>query len=124
MSVKTKTKTVATKPQGPAVSKFFSNLTAGHEGIKEKRANQLTTAAHLAQDALLNRLRNEVNGLETELDKLTDLHPVNSTDLTVGGENFNAEEWVNKVQSTKVALLNKQVELKLAVETHTEWFAV
>jgi len=108
----------------PKVSKFLTNLLQDGSGIKQQRAEQLFNSASIAHSNLLNKLRGDVNNLESKLFGLHDLHPTNSTDLTVGGANFHPENWVNDVQNTKVVLLTKRIELKVAEETNKEWFEV
>lgn len=104
------------------MNKFIKNLTLSDSGIKEKRARILGEQAKTAQQDLVTRLTKEKNSLDLKLDSLQDLAPDQNTSLRPGGENFNADTWVNQIQDTKIELLNKQIELKIATETFTEWF--
>ena len=105
------------------MNKFIQNLTANESGIKAKRANILANQAKTAQTDLINRLTREKDALDLRLDSLQDLAPDSTTSLKVGGENFNPDQWVKDVQSIKVQITNKKVELLLAEETFNEWFA-
>ena len=105
-------------------NKFTANLTLPESGIKGKRASILASSAETAHNDLISRLTKEYNTLELTLENLNDLSPDSTTSLKVGGDDFDAEVWVQKMQDTKIALLNKKIELRVAKETHQEWFAV
>ena len=103
-------------------NKFMKNLTSGETGIKEKRAGILSQQAENAQTELLTRLRGERSDLELKIDRLSDLAPDSTTSLKVGGDNFDAKAWVLEIQTAKVELAAKDVELDIAQKTYDEWF--
>jgi hypothetical protein len=104
------------------MNKFVQNLTQSGDGIKQQRAELLGSQAKTAQSNLVNRLTNERDTLKLQLDSLQDLSPDTTISLKPGGDNFNAGNWVNQIQNLKVQLLNKEIELKVANDTYTEWF--
>ncbi|HEY4065154.1 MAG TPA: hypothetical protein VGM30_24790 [Puia sp.] len=104
------------------MNKFVQNLTLSDNGIKSKRAGILGTQAKTAQDKLVLTLRGEKEELDSKLTQLEDLAPDTSISLKPGGDHFDASAWVEAMQETKVALVNKKIELKIAEETLAEWF--
>jgi len=105
------------------MSKFVKNLVKDSKGIKEQRAVILANEAKNAQEDLTRRLIREMDILKVKMLNLEDMSPENDYSLRPGGKGFNAATWVAEVQATKVAILNKEVELKLALATTEEWFA-
>lgn len=103
------------------MSKFYNNLIKSNNEIKETRAKRVSEQAEMAQQELVNRIKKELNQLENQLEDIYDLAPDNTQSLNVG-KNFDAEQWVQKVQDLKIQFMNKEVELKAANETLSEWF--
>ena len=103
-------------------NKFTSQITLSGADIKGKRAGLISSQVESAQKALVNTLEAKKNDLEMKLDSLTDLAPTSTTSLKVGGKDFSASQWVQDVQSTKVALEEAKLELQIAEETLKEWF--
>ena len=103
------------------MSKFYNNLIKSNNEIKETRAKRVSEQAEMAQQELVNRIKKELNQLENQLEDIYDLAPDNTQSLNVG-KNFDAEQWVQKVQDLKIQFMNKEVELKAANETLNEWF--
>ena len=104
------------------MNKFVKNLTLSDTGIKAKRAGILGAQAKTAHEKLTLALRGEKEELESKLTQLEDLAPDTTTSLKPGGDNFDAGAWAEAMQDTKVALANKEVELKIAEATLEEWF--
>ena len=104
------------------MNKFAKNLTKDAKGIKEQRAKILAEDTKNEQDDLVRNLNREKRELEITLLNLTDLSPDNTYSLKPGGDKFNAKTWVKEMQDTKIAILNKTVEIKTAEETLKEWF--
>ena len=104
------------------MSKFVSNLVKDAKGIKEQRAKILAEDTKNEQEDLVRRLTREKRDLEVKLLNLTDLSPDNTYSLKPGGDKFDAKSWVKEMQSTKIDILNKTIELQTAEETLKEWF--
>ena len=104
------------------MNKFVSNLTASNKAIKEARAKMVSEDAIDAQAELVRDLGKSKRELERKLAQLSDMSPDSELSLKVVKDTFNAEEWVKEIQTTKVAIANKTIELQLAEETFQEWF--
>jgi len=105
------------------MSKFIKNLVKDAEGIKLQRATSLSKETADAQIDLIRGLEKEQRELENQLMNLTDLSPDNAFDLKPGGKNYNATQWVAKMQEIQVALLEVKIQLGVATKTQTEWFS-
>lgn len=102
-------------------NKFVKNLTASNADIKGKRSEVVARRAKASQSNLVNKLQDEKDELELIVERLSDLFPDSTVSLKVA-ENFDSNKWVKDMQDAKIALLNKEVELKAAKETYKEWF--
>lgn len=102
--------------------KFITNLKRSNKQIKDARAKIIAEDALDAQTQLLDSIKREKRELDRKLLELTDLHPDSELSLRVVRKDFNAKELFKEIQSTKVELANKTVELQIAMETYTEWF--
>lgn len=104
------------------INKFFENLVANKPTVKKKVAEALADQAKMAQIDLINKLKRGKNALKLKLNSL--LPPSTTTSsLNVGSANFDPDAWVMEVHSTKISLVNKGMELKLAEATFQEWFS-
>lgn len=104
-------------------NKFIKAIAGSAEGIKLQRAVNVATAASLAQEALINDLRKEVQTIEANLTAHLDIGPDSADSLRPVGPNFDANEWVAAVQNYKVTLKRANERLVIAMETQAEWFA-
>ena len=66
------------------MNKFKKLLSQGSDGIYERRVDALATQAEIAQQAIVNKLKQEKSKLEIELINLTDLSPETSDSLRPG----------------------------------------
>lgn len=104
------------------MNKFKKLLSQGNDGIYERRVDALATQAEIAQQAIVNKLKQEKSKLEIELINLTDLSPETSDSLRPGSKNWNAQEWAKNVQRVKQELHTIGIQLDLAEETYEEYF--
>jgi len=104
------------------MNKFISTLTASNKSIKEARAKMVSEDAIDAQAELVRDLKKDKRELERKLMQLSDMSPDSELSLKVVKDTFNAKEWAKTIQTTKVDLANKTVEIELAEETYKEWF--
>ena len=102
--------------------KFQEMLTANSGTIKASRAKLIASSAEEAQSEIVRTIRKELRALEFKLLNLTDIAPESELSLMVVKKDFNAYQLFEDIQSTKVARLNKKVELQVAEETYSEWF--
>jgi len=105
------------------MNKFISAIAGNAEGIKLKRAQDTAVAAKLAQESLINEKRKAVQVIEASLTRALDIGPDSADSLRPVDRNFNANNWVNEVQSLKVALRDAKETLAVAEETYVEWFS-
>lgn len=103
-------------------NKFITVLTASNSTIKEARAKIVSEDVFDASDELTRSLKQEKRELERRLLNLSDMNRDSELSLKVVKDNFDAKAWIKEIQEVKVALAMKDVELKLATETHNEWF--
>lgn len=104
------------------MNKFITTLTASNKSIKEARAKMISEDAVDAQQELVRELKKEKRELERRLMQLSDMSPDSELSLKVVKDTFKATDWVKEIQTIKVELANKTVELQLAEETFSEWF--
>lgn len=103
-------------------NKFIKAIAGSAEGIKLQRAVNVATAALLAQEALINDLRKEVQAVQAALTGHLDIGPDSVDSLRPVGPNFDATEWVASIQGYKLALARAQERLDIALATQAEWF--
>lgn len=88
----------------------------------KRRAAQLATSAEIAQQNLVNALKQERTNIELRIASLTDLAPDSTDSLRVGSKDWDAVKWVKELQKAKQELYNVNIQLKLALETFDEYF--
>lgn len=104
------------------MSKFAKTLKQGNKAIKSARANIISASAEEAASEIVRVLKKEKRELEFRLLNLTDVHPDSELSLRVVKADFDAAKLFEDIQSVKVDILNKKVELSCAEETYKEWF--
>lgn len=102
------------------ITKFESILTQNFSEIKRSRANLLCDSAKTTQEKLVNDKKAVVLRIKREIDNLTDIAPSTITQLKL--DNFNAEEWVDKLQELRCELYEAEIELDIAQKTYNEFF--
>ena len=105
------------------MNKFIKTIAGSADGIKFQRAKNTATAVQLAQEALINDKRSQVQTLEAQLTSLLDIGPDSADSLRPVDRNFDAASWVSSVQQVKFSLKKANEQLAIALETQTEWFA-
>lgn len=106
------------------INKFTQLISDNGDSVLKRRAGNLATTAEIAQQTLINDLKNKKATLELQLANLTDLAPNNKLDLTPSSENWDPNKWVTEVQNTKQQLYNLGIQLQLAQATYDEFFKV
>lgn len=105
-------------------NKFTQLISDNGDSVLKRRAGNLATTAEIAQQTLIDVLKNKKATLELQLANLTDLAPNNKLDLTPSSESWDPNKWVTEVQNTKQQLYNLGIQLKLAEATYNEFFKV
>lgn len=102
------------------MSKFSSLLTSSD--ALSRRASQLEESAKLAQESLINQLKNEKAQLNLQIAAHMDLAPDSTTSTKPGTDNWNASSWVHTLQQYKEKIYSIDLALKIAEETYTDLF--
>lgn len=88
----------------------------------QQRAKVIAQTAEIAQQNLVNKLKQEKAELILKINTLTDLAPESTESLRPGSKDWNPETWVKELQSLKQSLYTIEIQLKLANETYKEYF--
>ena len=102
-------------------NKFISRLAGNGDAVKLRRAQVVSESARIAQEALVNNIKAQLNRLEVQLEQLTDLAP-ETTDSLRPGAGFQASDWVKGVQALKREIRDTKLDLETAEATYNEWF--
>lgn len=105
-------------------NKFAQLISNNGDNVLKRRADNLASTAEIAQQTLINELKNKKANLELRLSDLTDLAPTNKMDLTPNSENWDPNKWVSEVQNIKQELYQLKIQLQLAEETYDEFFKI
>lgn len=104
------------------MNKFTKLISEGADKTLQRRAESVGTAAEIAQQSLVNKLKLEKSNLELKLMNLTDLAPDSKDSLRPCEPNWNANTWATELQRVKQDLYNVKIQLSLAEETYAEFF--
>lgn len=105
-----------------AKNKFIKLISDNGSSTLIRRAETIATAAEVAQQNIVNQLKQEKSRLEMQIINLTDFAPETTDSLRPGDKNWDAVEWARELQETKEALYDVNIQLKLANETYEEYF--
>jgi hypothetical protein len=103
------------------MGKFLQMMSATN-GTLAARASQINTQAQIAQQTIVQNLRNEIAQVEIKIQDLTDFAPETTMSLRPGVKSWNPSEWANALQKAKVDLYTLNVELTIALKTLDEFF--
>ena len=104
------------------MNKFTKIITEGADKTLQRRAEAVSTAAEIAQQNLVNKLKLEKSNLELKITNLTDLAPDSKDSLRPWGPNGKAVTWVTELQRVKQDLYNVTIQLEIAQKTYVEFF--
>lgn len=105
------------------MNKFIQLISEGADKILQRRAEAVATAAEIAQQSLVNKLKLEKSNLELKITNLTDLAPDSKDSLRPCDSKWNANTWVTDLQKAKQDLYNVTIQLKIAEDTYKEYFS-
>ena len=106
------------------VNKFVEMISANGGDVLKRRAVAIGTSAQIAQETVVNDLKNKISTLELKLIDLNYLAPETTDSLRPVSKAFDPNRWVTEVQNTKQDLYQLKIQLKLAEETFNEYFVV
>jgi len=103
------------------MTKFQQNITAGNSTLAH-RAASLSTAAAIAQEALINRIKAQISDRKLKLQDKLDFAPLTSDSLRPEKPSCSMDEWAKDVQSLKWEIHQAEEQLKIAQRTYDELF--
>ena len=104
------------------MNKFESIVGNNSNAVLARRAGNLAKTARLSQQSLVNTLEAKKADIEGKIINLTDLAPTSKDSLAPGVTDFNAKEWVEKLQALKIEMYDLDISIKMAKETFAEYF--
>ena len=104
------------------MNKFIQLISEGADKTLQRRAEAVATAAEIAQQSLVNKLKLEKTNLELKITNLTDLAPDSKDSLRPCDANWDANRWVTELQKAKQDLYNVTIQLEIAEKTFNEYF--
>ena len=104
------------------MNKFESIVGNNSNAVLARRAGNLAKTARLSQQSLVNTLEAKKADVEGKIINLTDLAPTSRYSLAPGVTDFNAKEWVEKLQALKLEMYDLDISIKMAKETFAEYF--
>lgn len=105
-------------------NKFITLISNNGSQTLVRRAETLATAAEIAQQNIINTLKQEKSALQMKIMNLTDFAPETTDSLRPGDKDWDAKQWAIELQETKQALYDVDIQLKIAESTYNEYFKV
>lgn len=104
------------------MNKFTKLISKGGDATLLQRVELLAKAVVLKQKALIANLEERKNNLEMEEQRLLDLAPETSDSLRPATKQFDAGEFVEKLQDLRIQLAEVNIELEIANKTWNDLF--
>lgn len=104
------------------MGKFLEMMGQNDSKTLQARAAAIDQQAKIAQQNIINVLKQEKSQHELEIISLTDFAPESTQSLRPGTANWNPKRWATDLQNAKVALYETEVQLKIAIDTYKEFF--
>lgn len=104
------------------MNKFVSIISSTRNEVLKRRASQIGTSAQIAQENLINKLKQDIINQELRVQSLIDMGPDTADSLRPGCKDWNPERWVAELQKAKEIHHELKVSLKLAEETYEDLF--
>lgn len=105
------------------VSRFEEILSRSNADIRKDRAKRITSSVVDAQAKFIMELNSKIRKKENELDSLLDLSTSNqNTSMNVVHPDFNAEDYVNRINSLVLEIELQKQELVVALEVQEDLF--
>lgn len=103
-------------------NKFTEILSMSGNQVLKKRAGIIGQAAADEARDLVQGIEKEIRNIDLEIMNLEDLS-VKSTDSLVVGENFKANEWVQRMMDLEDRRRDANIRLELAKKIQNKYFA-
>ncbi len=105
-----------------ANNKFIKLISDNGNGTLIRRAETISTAAEVAQQNIVNQLKQQKSQLEMKVINLTDFAPETTDSLRPGDKDWDAAKWAKELQETKEQLYDINIQLNIAEDTYNEFF--
>lgn len=103
-------------------NKFTQLIAANSDQTLQRRAEAIATSAEIAQQNIVNALKQKKTDLALKITNLTDFAPESKDSLRPGSKDWNAQQWAMDLQHAKEELHMVEIQLKIAEETYNEYF--
>ena len=104
------------------MGKFLQMMSQNDSKALVARASQINVQAKIAQQNIVQNLKNEIAEVEIEIQNLTDFAPDTTQSLRPGVKGWNPTKWASDLQDAKTRLYELNVELKIVEKTFEEFF--
>ena len=104
------------------MGKFLQMMSQNDSKALVARAGQINVQAKIAQQNIVQKLKNDIAEVEIEIQNLTDFAPDTTQSLRPGVKGWNPTKWASDLQAAKTNLYELNVELKIAEKTFEEFF--
>ena len=104
------------------MNKFEKLISDNSNATLQRRAGALATQAEIAQQTIVNQIKNTVSELKLKVDNLTDFAPETTDSLKPGSKEWNPSKWAQDLQRAKWDLHMAEEQLKVAEATYAEFF--
>ena len=104
------------------MGKFLQMMSQNDSKALAARASQINVQAKIAQQNIVQKLKNEIAEVEIDIQNLTDFAPDTTQSLRPGVKGWNPAKWASDLQDAKTRLYELNVELKIAEKTFEEFF--
>jgi len=104
------------------MGKFLQMMSQNDSKALVARASQINVQAKIAQQNIVQNLKNAIAEVEIDIQNLTDFAPDTTQSLRPGVKGWNPTKWASDLQEAKTRLYELNVELKIAEKTFEEFF--
>ena len=104
------------------MGKFLQMMSQNDSKALVARASQINVQAKIAQQAIVQNLKNDIANVEIEIQNLTDFAPDTTQSLRPGVKGWQPTKWASDLQEAKTRLYELNIELKIAEATEKEFF--
>lgn len=105
------------------MNKFTQIISSTRNETLKRRAAQIGTSAQIAQENLINKLKQDLVKQQLRVQGLIDMGPDTADSLRPGCKDWNPERWAAELQSAKESAYELKISLKLAQKTYDDLFA-
>lgn len=104
------------------MSKFLELISDNSNATLKRRASSIAQNAEIAQQNIVNSLKQQKSTLELKISDLTDFAPDTTDSLRPGNKDWDAENWAKELQQANEQLWQVNISLEIAEKTYKEYF--